>query len=505
MPSPRPDEQGLLAAVDLGSNSFHLAVARLDHGQLRLVTTLSEKVQLAAGLDDKDRLTEEAQERALACLARFAQHLQGVAPRHLRVVGTNALRVARNARAFAARAEKILKHPLEIIAGREEARLIYVGVSHTLAALGRRLVVDIGGGSTEFIIGEGHEALATESLHMGCVTYSLRYFADGALSARGLDRAVTAARQEILGIKAQYQDLGWTAAIGSSGTIKAVQQVQQQMGVAGPDGRITRKGLEEIRREVLKCGHVQEISLPGLKDDRKAVLPAGLAILTGIFEELDLDSMEYSDGALREGVLHDMLGRFRQEDIRDHSIRAMQARYGIDSAQATRVAASAAGLFGQVAATLVLNEEEGQLLGWAAEVHEIGTAISHTSFHKHGAYLLRHSDMPGFSRRVQEQLALLVGCHRRKLKADQYNEIMEAGGLTLLRLCALLRLAVLLHHSRSRAAAPAVRLRAADDGMKFELLFPRGWLAAHPLSSEDFAGEADVFTGLGLKLSVGEY
>lgn len=499
----RPDESGLLAAVDLGSNSFHLAVARLDHGQLRLVTTLSEKVQLATGLDDKERLTEEAQERALACLARFAQHLQGVEPRHLRVVGTNALRVARNARAFAGRAEKILRHPLEIIAGREEARLIYVGVSQTLAGQGRRLVVDIGGGSTEFIIGEGHEALATESLHMGCVSYTLRFFADGSISARSLDRAVTAARQEVLGLKQQYQELGWIQAVGSSGTIKAVQQVQLQMGLAGPDGRITRKGLEVIRREVLKCSHVREISLPGLKDDRKAVLPAGLAILAGVFDELDLDNMEYSDGALREGVLYDMLGRFRDEDIRESSINAMQLRYRADTAQATRVEASAAHLFRQVAGALVLSEEEGQLLGWAARVHEIGNAISHSGFHRHGAYLLRHSDMPGFSRQVQEHLALLVGNHRRKLKAEQYNEIMEAGGLTLLRLCALLRLAVLLHHSRSREGAPAVRL-ASDDGLRYELRFPRDWLAAHPLSQEDFAGEAEVFAGIGLKLVIGE-
>jgi exopolyphosphatase/guanosine-5'-triphosphate,3'-diphosphate pyrophosphatase len=473
MPSSRPDEQGLLAAVDLGSNSFHLAVARLDHGQLRLVTTLSEKVQLAAGLDDKERLTEEAQERALACLARFAQHLQGVEPRHLRVVGTNALRVARNARAFAGRAEKILRHPLEIIAGREEARLIYVGVSQTLAGQGRRLVVDIGGGSTEFIIGDGHEALATESLHMGCVSYALRFFGDGSLGSRALDRAVTAARQEILGIKEQYQDLGWTAAVGSSGTIKAVQQVQLQMGLAAPDGRITRQGLEEVRRLVLKCSHVREIDLPGLKDDRKA-------------------------------VLHDMLGRFRREDIRETSIAAMQSRYRADLAQAGRVEASAAELFRQVAPHLVLNEDEGMLLRWAARVHEIGNAISHSSFHKHGAYLLRQSAMPGFSRQVQEHLALLVGNHRRKLKAEQYNEIMEAGGLTLLRLVALLRLAVLLHHSRSREDAPAVRLLVSD-GMKFELLFPSGWLAAHPLSQEDFAGEAEVFAGIGLKLAIGEY
>lgn len=504
MPSSPPDEQGLLAAVDLGSNSFHLAVARLDHGQLRLVTTLSEKVQLAAGLDDRERLTDEVQERALACLSRFAQHLQGVAPRHLRVVGTNALRVARNARAFTNRASRLLDHPVEIIAGREEARLIYVGVAQTLAGQGRRLVVDIGGGSTEFIIGEGHAALATESLQMGCVAWSLRHFADGTLSARALERAVTAARQEVLGIKAAYQALGWSQVVGSSGTIKAVQQVQLQLGLAGPDGRVTREGLEEIRRRVLKCGHVREIDLPGLKDDRKAVLPAGLAILLGVFEELELEAMTYSDGALREGVLYDMIGRFRHEDVRPHSIEAMVARYRADRAQAERVAASAGELFAQTATALVLNEDEGDLLRWAALVHEIGGAISHNGYHKHGAYLLRHSDMPGFSRQVQEQLALLVGAHRRKIKAEQYSEVMEGGGLTLLRLCALLRLAVLLHHSRSREPAPAVRL-AVDDGLCFELHFPKGWLAAHPLSQEDFAGEAEVFAAIGLKLVVGEY
>lgn len=501
MPRSQTHEDGLLAAVDLGSNSFHLAVARLDHGQLRLLTALSEKVQLAAGLDDRDRLTEEAQERALACLARFAQHLQGVEPQHLRVVGTNALRVARNARAFAAKAARILNHPVEIIAGREEARLIYVGVSQTLAGQGRRLVVDIGGGSTEFIIGERHEALATESLHMGCVTYTTRFFADGALSAKALEKAVTAARREVLGIKAAYQELGWTLAVGSSGTIKAVRLVQQQMGLASADGRITRAGLLEIQKQLLRLSHVRDIELPGLKDDRKALLPAGLAILLGVFEELGLDSMDYSDGALREGVLHDMLGRFRHDDVREHSVQAMLARYRVDEAQARRVADTAAQLLAQVA-DLTLNEDDADLLRWAALLHEVGTAISHSSFHKHGAYILRHSDMPGFSRQVQESLALLVGSHRRKIKAEQYHEIMEAGGLTLLRLVALLRLAVALHHSRSREALPDVRLEI--DALALRLQFPRGWLAAHPLTQEDLAGEKEVFEAVGLGLSVGE-
>lgn len=502
MSGAEPQDGGLLAAVDLGSNSFHLAVARLDHGQLRLVTALSEKVQLAAGLDDKQRLTDEAQARALACLSRFAQHLQGVEPRHLRIVGTNALRVARNARTFSAKAARILNHPVEIIAGREEARLIYLGVARTLAGQGRRLVMDIGGGSTEFIIGEKHEALATESLHMGCVTYTLRFFPDGAISAKAFERAVTSCRQEVLSIKAAYQGLGWSGVVGSSGTIKAIRQVQQQLGLASPEGRITRAGLNELRRQVLRLSHTDAIDLPGLKDDRKAILPAGLAILLGIFEELELDTLEYSEGALREGVLHDMLGRIRHEDVREQSVQALLARYHVDRAQATRVADTAATLLAQVATGLVLSEEDGALLRWAALAHETGTAISHSGFHKHGAYILRHSDLPGFSRQEQERLALLVGAHRRRIKAEQYGEITEAGGLTLLRLCALLRLAVLLHHSRSRDPLPALRLGC--DEMRFEIRFPEGWLAAHPLTREDLAAETDVFAALGFRLVVGD-
>lgn len=502
MPGPNADEQGMLAAVDLGSNSFHLAVARLEHGQLRLVTTLSEKVQLAAGLDGKGYLTPAAQSRALACLERFAQHLQGVAPRRLRIVATNALRVARNAREFTARAAQVLGQPVEVIAGREEARLIYLGVAQTLAGAHRRLVVDIGGGSTEFIIGEGPEALATESLQMGCVSYTLRFFPDGAISARALERAITAARQETLAIKAPYRQLGWHSAVGSSGTIKALQQVMRQAGLVTGSGNITRDGLEELQRRLLKLSHVRDLALPGLKDDRKPLLPAGLAILLAIFEELELSEMEYSEGALREGVLVDMLGRFRHEDVRDLSVRAMLARYHIDTAQAERVAATAAALLAQATATLALTEEDADLLRWAALLHEIGSAISHSGFHKHGAYILQHADLPGFSRPLQEQLALLVGGHRRRLKPEQLGAMREAAP-RLLAVCVLLRLAVLLHHSRSREPLPALRL--GSDGERFELRFPPGWLATHPLTREDLAGEADTLAGLGLTLTLGEY
>lgn len=499
MPSLRDLKDGLLAGVDLGSNSFHMAIARLDHGEVRIVETLSEKVQLGAGFDDRGRLTEEAQERALACLRKYAQHLKGVEPRRLRVVGTNALRVAKNAQAFLKKAEKVLDHPIEIIAGREEARLIYLGVAHSQPDHGRRLVVDIGGGSTEFIIGERFEPLATESLHMGCVSFTTRFFPDGVISEERFSRAVTVARQEVLVIERSYKELGWEYALGSSGTIKAVRQVLMSMGLA-PDGLIRPEGLQSLRRELLKYRHVDEIVLPGVKDDRKAVIPAGLAVLIGLFEELGIGSMDYSDGALREGVLYDMLGRFTHEDVRDRTVQAMQARYHVDVAQADRVRATALQLFVAVAQAFGLEDEDSDLLQRAALLHEVGLAISHSGFHKHGAYLLRYSDMPGFSRPIQERISLLVGMHRRKVRDEQLRELTASGGMPLLLLCMLLRIAVLVHHSRSRDMIPA--LHFAFTNGEFVLKFPRGWLERNPLTLADFAHEVERAAGFGFILRV---
>lgn len=502
MPKTTRIEDGLLAAVDLGSNSFHLAIARLDHGEVRMVQGLSEKVQLGAGLDENNRLTEFAQTRALGCLSRFAQHLAGVEPQRMRVVGTNALRAAKNASAFLRKAERVLDHPIEVIAGREEARLIYLGVAHTQARGGRRLVADIGGGSTEFVIGEGFEPLATESLHMGCVSYTVRFFPDGVISAKTLERAITSARQEIVSIKVAYQQLGWDVAIGSSGTIKAVRQMLQELGWASPEGRITLDGLHHLKAEILRYKHVRDIQLPGLKEDRKAIIPAGFAIVLAIFEELELDEMDYSDGALREGVLYDMLGRFGQEDVRDRTVQAMMSRYYVDVAQAQRVEKTAMGLLNQIADSLHLDsDEDADLLHRAALMHEVGLAIAHASFHKHGAYLLKYSDMPGFSRQTQETLALLVGAHRRKVKPEYFSELVSAGGIGLVRLLLLLRLAVLLHHSRSRDDLPDITLRS--DGETYELGFPRYWLDKHPLTRVDLEEEAAQYTALGLQLVVG--
>lgn len=451
-------EEELLAAIDMGSNSFHLAIARLDHGEVRKVASLSEKVQLAAGLDEDNYLSEAAQQRGLDCLSRFVGRLNAVSPNRLRIVATNALRQAENSQEFMQRAAKILPKPIEIIAGREEARLIYLGVSHTMANGGRRLVVDIGGGSTEFIIGEEFEPIHTESLQMGCVAYTKAFFADGAITAKAFEKAIAAAKKEVNAIAATYKATGWDTVVGSSGTIKACRQILINMELSDRDEKITFHGLQKLKERLLKFGDIKEINFEGLREDRRAVLPAGLAILYALFEALGLDSMSYSDGALREGVMYDLLGRFRHEDVRDRSVQAMMSRYHADARQAERVVGTARQLFDQVAEPLQLDGESADLLRRAAYLHEIGLAISHGGYHRHGAYLLQHSDIPGFSQIDQTRLSQLVAHHRRKLKTDNKEEVLKAGGQMLVDLCLLLRLAVLLHHGRSDQVIPELSL-----------------------------------------------
>ncbi|HQV21488.1 MAG: exopolyphosphatase [Moraxellaceae bacterium] len=490
----------LLAAIDLGSNSFHLAIARLDHGEVRRIDSLSDKVQLGAGFDKDNNLSAEAQERALACLARFAQRLQAIPLKRLRIVATNALRQANNASLFIEQAERILKKRIEIVAGREEARLIYLGVSQTLADAGRRLVVDIGGGSTEFIIGENFEPLATESLQMGCVAYTQRFFADGSISAKALNKAIMAARQEVMVLSNAYKSLGWQSVVGSSGTIKAARQIMLQNGWSNSEGLITREGLQQVRDKILSYKHVSELQIAGLKDDRRAILPAGFAIIQAVFDELELQTMTYSDGALREGVLHDMLGRLSHEDIRDRSANALMARYHVDTSQAQRVAQTAELFFQQTQTILNLDDEDQDLLRRAALLHEIGLAISHSSYHKHGAYLLQYSDVAGFSQADQEKLSLLVTCHRRKIRAEQKLQLIKSGGLSLFYCAVLLRLAALVHHSRSPIPLPELKL--SSDGSHFILQFPQDWLINHPLTSADLEGEKEYLSSWDIQLLV---
>ncbi|MET1079306.1 MAG: exopolyphosphatase [Pseudomonas sp.] len=499
MPHTPAENFALIAAIDLGSNSFHMVLAKADHGEIRILERLGEKVQLAAGIDDQRELNEESMQRGLDCLRRFAQMIAGLPAGAVRVVGTNALREARNRAVFIRRAEAILGHPVEVISGREEARLIYLGVSHTLAqAQGKRLVADIGGGSTEFIIGQRFEPLLRESLQMGCVSYTQRYFRDGKITPARYAQAYTAARLELMGIEHGLCRLGWQESVGASGTIRAIGLVLK--GAGHGNGEVNAEGVAWLKRKILKLGEVDKLDLEGIKPDRRAIFPAGLAILEAIFDALDLQQMHHSEGALREGVLYDLLGRHHHEDVRERTLSALMERYHVDLEQAARVEAKALSALEQVATAWELDDEwHRELLSWGARVHELGMDIAHYHYHKHGAYLIEHSDLAGFSRQDQQMLALLVRGHRRNLPADKFAEL-SGEGIKLIRLCVLLRFAILFHHIRGTQAMPRVQLQAGPQHL--DIVFPEGWLAANPLTLADFAQEAEWLARIGFRLSV---
>lgn len=453
-----------LAAIDLGSNSFHLLVAHYQDERLQVVARLGEKVQLAAGLDEDGELGEDAMTRALDCLARFAPFLEGIPRRDVRIVGTNALRDARNSQTLIERAEALLGQRIEIIAGREEARLIYLGAAHAVAEDGRRLIVDIGGGSTELIIGEHFEPLALESLRMGCVTFTQRFFDTGEISEKRLRRAELAALSELANIRRPYQRLGWQDPVGSSGTIKAAAAVIAAAG-QGPEGVITREGLADLRCQLIKCKHLDRVALPGLKADRSRIFPAGIAILGAIFEAFDLEQMRHADGALREGVLYDLVGRHSPEDSRLKTLDGLARHNRVDPRQAEHVATTALALGEQVREAWALEDDDLRFLDWAGRLHEIGLAISHSQFHRHGAYLLAHSDLAGFSRPEQRRLAFLVRAHRRKFPVKEWQALPAGEQCPLARLARLLRLAVLINHSRPEQPPEVPRLAADGEAL----------------------------------------
>jgi exopolyphosphatase/guanosine-5'-triphosphate,3'-diphosphate pyrophosphatase len=498
MPEQHP--QDLVAAVDLGSNSFHMVVARLVHGQLQFVDRLRDRVALAAGLDADHRLAPEARDRALASLQRFGQRLRDFPPGTVRAVGTNTLRQARDSAAFMAQASELLGHPIEIISGREEARLVYLGVAHDVEqAEGRRLVVDIGGGSTECILGERFEPLVADSLYMGCVTWSRRFFPDGQITRDGMREAEIAARLELSSIEQRYKTVGWQAALGSSGTITAMDDILRATG--SPEAGITLKGLRRIRKALLAAGHTSRVSLPGMPADRAPVLAGGLAILVAIFEGLEVAEMTAAHAALREGLLYDLLGRIRHEDVRDRTIERLQASYHVDVHHAARVERTALGLLRVVADDWGLAGPEAQrFLTWAARLHEIGLSIAYSGYQKHGAYIVENADMPGFSRDDQLLLAALIQGHRRKLLRERFKGVSPGRLPVALRLCVLLRLAVRLNRNRTARPLHIEALRVRKD--RVELTFPPAWLDEHPLTRADLEAEATLLAPAGFELQI---
>ncbi len=496
--APLPQRQ--VAAVDLGSNSFHMVVGRLDNGQLRILDRLREPVRLAAGLDARKRLTPDAMQRAIDCLSRFGQRVRELPRGSVRAVGTNTLRQLHDDGEFLRLAEAALGHPIEVIAGREEARLVYLGVAHGLAAGDeRRLVVDIGGGSTEVIIGRRFEPRERESLHMGCVSISQRFFGDGRVSEQAMDDAMLACRVELRPVRGQFRAGRWDTAVGSSGTIKAIGDVVRGSGW-GDEG-ITWAALKRLRRALVAAGHVDKVQLPGLTDDRRPVFTGGVAVLSAVFKTLDIEHMQVSDLALREGLLYELLGHIQhEEDVRDRTVESLMKRYDVDRAQARRVQSSALALFSQVGAAWQLERDEGaRILGWAARLHEIGLAISHSQFHRHGAYIAANADLPGFSRQQQILLAALIRGHRRKFATDAFDALPEPMRRSAAQLCVLLRLAVLIHRGRTARGKPRLRIEAA--GSDIRLRFPPEWLDGHPLTRSELEQEAASLRACGFGLA----
>jgi len=477
-----------------------MVVARYSHGQLTIIDRLREMVRLAAGVEENGRIDKEVAARALACLQRFGQRLRDMHANSVRVVGTNALRVAHRKQAFLERAREALGHPIEIISGMEEARLIYAGVAHTMPSEpGRRLVADIGGGSTELIIGDGLTPLELESLQMGCVSLSERFFRDGKISAKRIERARMAARLELEPVQAAFRRRGWEHCAGSSGTVRAIGEAIRELDPQALT--ITAAGLARTINYLIDAGHVRELRLTPITEDRRPVFPGGTVILTEIFEMLGVKEMRIADGAMREGLLYDMLGRFKNEDARDRTVRAMQRRYHVDLAQAERVEATVLDFLAQVRETWRLEGPlADQSLQWAARLHEIGLDVSHSGYHRHGAYLLENADMPGFPREEQRLLARLVGGHRRKLVLDGIDELVPPWDRNALYLIVVLRLAVLLHRGRSPTALPPIELRATARSLEMEL--PGRWLKDHPLTSTDLQQETDYLRSAGFRLRV---
>lgn len=489
----------LLAAIDIGSNSFHMVVARYVLGQLRIVDRIKETVRLAEGLDGSGGLEPEVIARALECLSRFGQRIRTIPPQHVRAIATNTVRALKSPQTFLLPAEKALGHGIEVVAGREEARLIYLGVANGQPPREkRRLVMDIGGGSTEFIIGEGFEALERESLQMGCVGTTQRFFADGTLSKKRWKEALTEITAEFQQFSAAYRERGWQEVFGASGTIKAIGEICTEMKLT--QNIITEAALKEVREQLLQFDKIDNIKLPGLSADRRPVIAGGLLILEAAFTELGIKRMHISDDALREGVLYDMIGRRSERDPREASIQALCARYAVDTPQATRVEKTALKLFNDVAEDWLLDSEEFRLLGWAARLHEMGLAIAHSQYHTHGAYLIEYSDAAGFSKTEQQFLAALIRNQRRGFNNKSIQALPDRLAKSAQRCAILLRIAVLLHRSHERDAVPEPKLQVTGNNLKLKL--EKAWLKAHPLTQSDLEAEQEYLDAIDYALTI---
>lgn len=479
-----------------------MIVGELRHGQITIIDRIRETVRLSEGLDQHGTLTEAARRRALDCLAQFGQRLRDMHASSVRTAGTSALRRASDSLAFRREAEEALGHPIEVISGIEEARLIFKGVAHSLPPFeGTRLVLDIGGGSTELILGRNQTPSALESLNMGCVLVTERFFPGGKLNRKAFDDARLAARLRLRPVQAFFRVPSEVEAIGTSGTILSTGAVALQSGVI-ESGELTPDAVENLIERVLEFDNISQLSLPGLSERRAQVWPGGLAILAELLEVLRIDKLRISDGALREGLLYDHIGRLQHEDAREVSVAALARRFNIDDAQADRVAGTAANLLEQSKVHWKLSSElAARIVEWSSRLHEIGLDISHDHFERHGAYIAGNADLPGFPRSEQAVLAFVIASQRGPIDLRELDGTPSTWHTAALRIAVIHRLAVLLNRSRNPGDIPSLDFNVSDESA--ELRFSRGWLDANPLTVADLKREKDYLAGVGLNLIYG--
>lgn len=497
---PESVQPEIIAAVDLGSNSFHMIVGELRHGQLAILDRIRETVRLAEGLSRSGDISPDARQRALDCLSRFGERLREMKAGSVRAAGTSTIRRAREDSSFMFEAETALGHPIEIISGIEEARLIYKGVSHSLPPTdGLRLVMDIGGGSTELILGQAAQPKALESLHLGCVSMTERFFPNGEITRSGFDKARTAAQLELRPVKAFFRNANGVEAIGTSGTIRSAESVARQLGIS--ESGLTLSAVEQLIEKVAEAGSVEELSVSGLSERRAQVWPGGLSILAELIRVLNIEHLQVSDGALREGLLYDLLGRLQHEDARERTVRAMASRYHVDEKQAKRVARTASKLYESCKDKWGFSSRiAGNVLDWAARLHEIGLDISHDGYQRHGAYIAEHADMPGFPRDEQRLLAALIGGQRHNISASAFDSLPKPWRAPAMRLLIILRLAVLLNRSRKASVRVPVTITVTDDSLTAH--FDADWLAENPLTIADLEREQGYLQQVGYDLIV---
>ena len=489
----------MLAALDLGSNSFHMVIAEQDRsGRLQIIDRVKEMVQLNAGLDPNGNLDRDSQQRALSCLERFSQRLRDIPAPQVRAVGTNTFRAAHNAAAFLDQAESVLGHHISIISGHEEARLVYLGAAFSLESSGnQRLVVDIGGGSTEIIIGRGYEAIQMNSLYMGCVSFSRRFFPNGKISNKRLQSARSAAMVELEPVIKGYRAMGWQEVVGTSGTIRAVDEVSRALGLNRD--WLSKDSFELIDDWLIQNRRVEKLDF--VSERRRSVFPGGYAIISAIFDALELTRLDCASGALREGVLYDLNGRLQDQDSRDSGVDALMGRFSLDRTQAARVKVTALTLLKMVGGPWNLNQVITQkLLVWASELHEIGTTIAFNQHHKHGGYIVENSDIDGFSRQQQRLLALLIRSHRQKFPLDLYQSLPQPTRQMLFYLAVLLRLSIAFNRGRSDIDLPEIGLEPGANRLGLRIV--GGWSERNPLTVMDLQAEQDFLGQAGFHLDL---